>query len=68
MHMSSDMSVAIREILSGRLSLWDYARSLAKAFWSLPFFAWDDPLPGLLDLPLFRRHPRQGEVLQRKKA
>jgi len=52
MHMSSDLSVAIREILSGRLSLRDYARSLRRPLESA-IFAWDDPVPGLLDLPLF---------------
>src|SRR5207253_6860551 len=51
-HMSSDMSVAFREILSGRLSLRDYWRSLRRPLESA-IFAWDDPLPGLLDLPLF---------------
>ena len=52
MHMSSDMSVAFREILRGRLSLRDYWRSLRGPLESA-IFAWDDPLPGLLDLPLF---------------
>jgi len=66
MHMSSDMSVAIREILSGRLSLRDYARSLRRPLESA-IFAWDDPLPGLLDLPLFAGTLGK-RVLQRKKA
>ena len=66
MHMSGDISVAIREILSGRLSVRDYARSLRRPLESA-IFAWDDPLPGLLDLPLFAGTLGK-RALQRKKA
>jgi predicted ATP-grasp superfamily ATP-dependent carboligase len=37
---------------SGRLSLGEYLRSLQGPVESA-IFAWDDPAPGLLDLPLF---------------
>jgi len=51
-HLSADLRVAIEEILRGRLSLLSYLRSIHGARESA-LFAWDDPLPGLLDLPLF---------------
>jgi predicted ATP-grasp superfamily ATP-dependent carboligase len=52
MHLSADLRVAIEEILRGRLSLGTYLCSLMSPLESA-IFAWDDPLPGLLDLPLF---------------
>jgi D-aspartate ligase len=51
-HMSADVRAAIQEIRSGRLSLRTYLRSLRGPVESA-IFAWDDPAPGLLDLPLF---------------
>jgi D-aspartate ligase len=51
-HMSGDLAAVVREILRGRLPLPTYLRSLAGPRESA-IFAWDDPLPGLLDLPLF---------------
>jgi predicted ATP-grasp superfamily ATP-dependent carboligase len=44
--------MAIEEILAGRLSLRSYLHSLRGPRESA-IFSWDDPLPGLLDLPLF---------------
>jgi len=58
--------VAIREILGGRLSVRNYVRSLRRPLESA-IFAWDDPLPGLLDLPLFAGALGR-RVLQRRKA
>jgi predicted ATP-grasp superfamily ATP-dependent carboligase len=52
MHTTADVRVAIHEILKGRLSLPSYLRSLQPPRESA-IFAWDDPAPGLLDLPLF---------------
>jgi len=52
MHLSADLRVAIEEILGGRLSWWDYLRSIRGPLESA-LFSWDDPLPGLFDLPLF---------------
>ena len=50
-HTSADVPAAIQEIRSGRLSLRSYLRSLRGPVESA-IFAWDDPSPGLLDLPL----------------
>lgn len=50
MRFSADLPMAIYEILKGRLSLWEYLRSLRVPVESA-IFAWDDPLPGLLELP-----------------
>lgn len=50
MRFSADLPMAIHEILKGRLSLWGYLRSLRVPVESA-IFAWDDPLPGLLELP-----------------
>jgi D-aspartate ligase len=52
MHMSADLPMAIQEILHGRLSVPAYLRSLRGRLESA-IFAWDDPVPGLFDLPLF---------------
>ena len=49
--MSADLPIAILEIVHGRLSLLEYARSLGRPRESA-IFAYDDPLPGLLELPL----------------
>jgi len=58
----------IEEILGGRLSLREYLRSIRGPLESA-IFSWDDPLPGLLDLPLFaytagKRLFRPKEALQ----
>jgi len=50
--MSTDVPAAIHEILRGRLSLGSYVRSLRSPV-EFALMAADDPLPGLLDLPLF---------------
>lgn len=52
MHVPADLRVAVQEILSGNLSLRNYLRSFQKPL-ELAIFNWDDPVPGLLDLPLF---------------
>ena len=49
--MGADLSVAIQEILGGRLSLRTYLKSLQGSL-ECSMFAWDDPMPGLLGLPL----------------
>ena len=49
---SADLMTAFQEIRSGQLSVRDYLRSL-RAPIEPALFAWDDPAPGLLDLPLF---------------
>ena len=51
-HSSADARVAIGDVLSGEFSLSAYLRSVRGPKESA-LFAWDDPLPALLDLPLF---------------
>jgi D-aspartate ligase len=50
MRFSADLPIAISEILKGRLAIWDYLASFRIPVESA-IFAWDDPLPGLLELP-----------------
>lgn len=50
--MSTDVPAAIHQMLRGRLSLGAYLRSLHHPL-EFALMAVDDPLPGLLDLPLF---------------
>ena len=51
-HLSADLRVGLEEIVRGLLSLRDYLSSIRGPLESA-IFSWDDPLPGLLDLPLF---------------
>ena len=51
-HLSADLRVGLEEIVKGRLSFRDYLSSIRGPLESA-IFSWDDPLPGLLDLPLF---------------
>lgn len=50
--MSTDVPAAIHEMLRGRLGLWAYLSSFRRPV-EFALMAADDPLPGLLDLPLF---------------
>jgi predicted ATP-grasp superfamily ATP-dependent carboligase len=50
--MSTDVPAAIHEMLRGRLNLGAYLRSLRSPV-EFALMAADDPLPGLLDLPLY---------------
>ena len=50
--MSTDVPAAIHQMLRGSLSLGVYLRSLRSPL-EFALMALDDPLPGLLDLPLF---------------
>ena len=49
--MGSDFPMAMQEILTGRLSLSNYLKSLRGSL-ECAMFAWDDPMPGILCLPL----------------
>jgi D-aspartate ligase len=51
-HRTADLRVAFEEVLRGSFSLDSYLRSIRGPLESA-IFAWDDPVPGLLDLPLF---------------
>lgn len=50
--MGADLPMVIQEMLSGRLSLRGYVNSLRGSL-ECAIFAWDDPMPGILGLPLF---------------
>jgi D-aspartate ligase len=50
--MSTDIPAAIHEMVRGRLNLSAYLRSLRGPI-EFALFAADDPLPALMDLPLF---------------
>jgi len=52
MRVSTDLPAAIHEMLCGRLSLGAYLLSFRNPL-QFALMAADDPLPGLLDLPLF---------------
>jgi predicted ATP-grasp superfamily ATP-dependent carboligase len=54
MRASTDIPAGICEIRSGEVSLRSYLRSLVRARQSA-VFAYDDPLPAVLDLPLMLR-------------
>jgi D-aspartate ligase len=51
-YMASDVLAAFHEIVRGRIRLGAYLRSLRRPI-QFALCAADDPLPGLLDLPLF---------------
>jgi len=51
-HLTADLRMAIQEIIGGRLSMREYLSSIRGPLESA-ILSWDDPLPGLLDLPLF---------------
>ena len=50
-HLSKDIFVAVQLIGRGDLTIGAYVRSLCQKL-SFAAFAWDDPLPGILELPL----------------
>jgi predicted ATP-grasp superfamily ATP-dependent carboligase len=52
MRVSTDFPAAIHEMLCWRLRLGEYLRSFRRPL-QFALMAADDPLPGLLDLPLF---------------
>lgn len=51
LYFSRDLAASIYQMLAGRLSPLAYLRSFHRPL-AGAVFAWDDPLPGLLDLPL----------------
>jgi len=53
-HFSRDVVAAWQEMRTGSLSLGDYLRSLRMPL-EFAIFAKDDPLPGLVDLPLMAK-------------
>lgn len=51
MHLSRDFIAGLQEVSAGRISPMDYLRTL-RASTEFAAFALDDPLPGIVDLPL----------------
>jgi len=51
MHLSRDIVVAAQLVLRGDLNAGEYFRTLCHRL-SFAAFAWDDPMPGILELPL----------------
>lgn len=51
MHFSRDLVAAMQEMMVGRMSPIDYLRTL-RVSTEFAAFAFDDPLPGIIDLPL----------------
>jgi predicted ATP-grasp superfamily ATP-dependent carboligase len=51
LRLTTDTPTALKELVSGRLPVREYVRSLRRPRESA-IFAWDDPLPGLVELPL----------------
>jgi D-aspartate ligase len=51
LRVTTDTPTALRELISRRIRARDYLRSLLGPHESA-IFAWDDPVPGLLELPL----------------
>jgi len=66
--MSTDVPAAFQEMLRGRLNLRSYLRSLRQPL-QFALVAADDPLPGLMDLPIFAfKHIYNSYVRLRKSA
>jgi D-aspartate ligase len=66
-YSSRDFAAAICEMFAGRLSPLAYLRSLHRPL-AGAVFAWDDPLPALLDLPLSALRVATRRLARRKSA
>lgn len=66
LRFTTDTPTAVKEVLARRLPLREYARSLRRPRESA-IFAWDDPMPGLAELPVLAyvlaRRLLQGEAV-----
>jgi predicted ATP-grasp superfamily ATP-dependent carboligase len=51
LRVATDTPAALGEVFARRLAIRDYARSLRRPH-EAAIFAWDDPLPGLAELPV----------------
>ncbi|GAC1549552.1 MAG: hypothetical protein NVS2B5_04730 [Beijerinckiaceae bacterium] len=66
-HVSRDLVSAAQNILAGRISVSDFIASLRPPI-VFAAFAWDDPFPGIIELPLTlaralaRRAPKNAEI------
>jgi predicted ATP-grasp superfamily ATP-dependent carboligase len=66
-YFSRDLVASICEICGGRLSPLGYLRSLRRPL-AGAVFAWDDPLPALLDLPLSAVRVASRALSRRRRA
>jgi len=62
--LSTDLPTSAREMLAGRMPLRSYLRTLVPPLEG-PIAAWEDPLPGLMELPTVARHVAR-RALQRR--
>jgi len=53
--LSTDLPTSAREMIGGRISVRSYLRTLRPPLEG-PISAWDDPLPGLMEVPTVTRH------------
>ena len=66
-HLSKDILAVTRLLLRGDLTVGIYARSLCQNL-TFAAFAWDDPLPGILELPLVLYRAICGALLRKEEA
>jgi D-aspartate ligase len=66
-YFSRDFAASLCEMFAGRLSPLDYLRSFHRPL-AGAVFAWDDPLPALLDLPLSALRVATRRLTRRKSA
>jgi D-aspartate ligase len=67
LYFSRDFAASLCEMFAGRLSPLAYLRSLHRPL-AGAVFAWDDPLPALLDLPLSALRVATRRLARRKSA
>ncbi len=67
LYFSRDLAASVQEMLSGGLSPAAYLQSFRTPF-ALATFAWDDPVPALLDLPLSAMRVASRWLARRKAA
>jgi D-aspartate ligase len=67
LYFSRDVAASICEMFAGRLSPVTYLRSFHRPL-AGAVFAWDDPLPALLDLPLSALRVATRQLARRKSA
>jgi D-aspartate ligase len=67
LYSSRDFAASLCEMFAGRLSPLAYLRSLHRPL-AGAVFAWDDPLPALLDLPLSALRVATRRLARRKSA
>jgi D-aspartate ligase len=67
LHLSKDMVVGLQLLVRGDITIGAYVRSLSRKL-VFAAFAWDDPLPGILEVPLVAFRGFRGRFMSEKKA